>query len=629
MTCARLRHRWAMVWLVLFLAVASANSAGNSLPVVVPNDNRTPAGQLHNGVLNVRLELREARWYPEKESGCYRDVYAFAEQGAAPQGSGPLLRVPQGTQIHASIHNTLPLAAKIYGLHQHPGDANEALLLQPRETRELQFVAGEPGMYLYWATTSDQPFAQRNSDEALLSGAFVVDAPGAKLDDRVFVINVWKTGAPGAGLVELPSINGKSFPYTERLTYKQGETIHWRVLNTSWSDHAMHLHGFFFEIQGEGDGERYTTYAPELRPHAVTQHIDIGHAFEMTWTPDRPGNWLFHCHMVAHMSAANAPKDSEAGAPMEAARHDENGTMTGMSGLVLRVTVTPDNTAPRAAVAPAVATHKVQLVISDNPDKVPLYDVVVNDPRLPKASGDKTPSLVGPPIVLTRGEPAEIEVKNMTNGPTVIHWHGVEVESYYDGVPGWTGSGTQLSPSVPAGTSFVAHMTPPRSGTFVYHTHWHDLTQLLNGVYGALIVLEPGQKYDPEHDRAIVFGEGKYAPFGYLLLINGHPQPDPVQLTAGVTYHLRLINITDDSSDLHVRLSNGSGTVQWKVVGKDGAALPPAQLRMSDANMGITVGEVYDVEYRTDTPGLVNLDVWEPSYPSRATLPLDFVLRNN
>jgi FtsP/CotA-like multicopper oxidase with cupredoxin domain len=630
MRCARFCGRRSMVSLILFLIVASAKSAGNPtplpLPLVVPNDNRTPAGQLHNGVLNLRLELRDARWYPEKDGGCYREVYAFAEEGAAPQSSGPLIRVLQGTQVHATIRNILAVPAKVYGLHQHPGDPNQPLPLEPGQTRELQFVAGEPGTYLYWATTSDKPLDQRGPQEALLSGAFIVDAPGTTPADRVFVIAIWQTGTPGSpGHAELPSINGKSFPYTERVTYRQGETIHWRVLNASWSDHAMHLHGFFFELQGEGDGEHYNTYAPELRPLGVTQHIDPGHAFEIAWTPDRAGNWLFHCHMVVHMSGENAPKDSEAASPMESPDHEQHGTMTGMSGLVLGVTVTPNSAvAPRPAAAPSVAPHKVQLVISDNPNKVPLYDVAVNDPRFPQSATSNTPSLVGPPIVLTRGEPAEIEVKNMTSGPTTIHWHGMELESYYDGVAGWTGSGTQLSPPVPAGTSFLARMTPPRSGTFVYHTHWHDLTQILNGVYGPLIVLEPGQKYDPEHDRTIVFGEGKYAPFGYLLLINGHPQPDPVSLQVGATYHLRLINITDNSSDLWVRLSDSKGTVQWKVVGKDGAAMPPAQLKMSGADMGITVGEVYDVEYRADTPGLANLDVWETSYPSRASLPLSF-----
>lgn len=619
--------RWGVAWFVLLLFVALAKSANNSLPVVVPNDNRTPAGQLHDGLLNLRLELRQARWYPEKEGGCYRDVYAFAEQGAAPQSSGPLIRVPQGTQIHATVRNTLSLTTKIYGLHQHPGDPNEALLLAPGETRAVQFVAGDSGTYLYWATTSNQPLDQRKPEEALLSGAFIVDAPGAKPDDRVFVITVWRGGDPNTPTRgELPSINGKSFPYTERLTYKQGETIHWRVLNASWSDHAMHLHGFFFEVQGEGDGEHYQSYATDLRPRAVTQHIDPGHVFELTWSPDRPGNWLFHCHMVAHMSSEAAPKDSEAAAPMDSYGHEHNGPMTGMSGLVLGITVTPDNAAPPPAAASSIAVHKVQLIISDNPSKVPLYDVAVNDPRFPQTSKKISPSLVGPPIVLTRGEPAEIEVKNMTGAPTVIHWHGMELESYYDGVAGWTGSGTQITPPVPAGTSFIARMTPPRAGTFVYHTHWHDLTQILNGVYGPLIVLEPGQKYDPEHDRTIVFGEGNYAPFGYLLLVNGHPQPDPVDLQTGAIYRLRLINITDNAADLHVRLTNSSGsTVQWKVVAKDGAALPPAQLNVSEADLGITVGEIYDVEYRADAPGLINLDVWETTYPSRVTLPLNFV----
>src|SRR5215468_1645852 len=35
--------------------------------------------------------------------------------------------------------------AKVYGLHHHPGDPNDAVNLAANETRELQFVAGEPG----------------------------------------------------------------------------------------------------------------------------------------------------------------------------------------------------------------------------------------------------------------------------------------------------------------------------------------------------------------------------------------------------------------------------------------------------------------------------------------------------
>jgi FtsP/CotA-like multicopper oxidase with cupredoxin domain len=611
--------------LVLLRPAAFARPADNpSLPQVVANDNRTPAGQLKDGVLDLRLELRAAVWYPEDESGGHRDVCAFAEEGHAPQSSGPLIRVPLGTTIHATIRNTLPLAAKIFGLHRHPGNANDALKLESGETREVQFLAGEVGTYLYWATTSGRSLDLREEAETMLSGAFVVDAPGAKTNDRIFVIGIWTKNASAGLEGEIASINGKSWPYTERLAYKVGETTHWRVINPTSSDHAMHLHGFYFTVDGQGDGENYESYPPEQRPRAVTEHIDVGHVFEMTWTPERAGNWLFHCHMLAHMSRSDelAPKEAHPAAYSPSSAHDHS---MGMGGLVLGITVLPGAISPPSSAA-TTAARKLQLVISDNPGKIPLYNLEVTDPLKPAAPDKGKPaSLLGPAIVLTRGEAAEIEVKNQSSNPTTIHWHGIELENYYDGVAGWTSSGPQTTPPIAPGTSFIAHMTPPRAGTFIYHTHWHDGVQLLNGLYGPLIVLEPGQKYDPEHDRTFVFGMGKYAPFGFLLLVNGHPQPDPVELHTSTRYRLRLINITDNSADLRVRLMNKGVPVQWRVIAKDGADLPPAQLKSSTADMGITVGETFDVEYQADAAGLADLEIRQPSFPTPVTLPLKFV----
>ena len=151
------------------------------------------------------------------------------------------------------------------------------------------------------------------------------------------------------------------------------------------------------------------------------------------------------------------------------------------------------------------------------------------------------------------------------------------------------------------------------------------MSQLLNGLYGPLIVLEPGQKYDPEHDRTFLFSIGKYAPFGYLLLINGHPQPDPVTLQVGTRYRLRLINITDNVVDMRVRLTSNDAPLQWKVVAKDGAALPQAQLKNSTAEMWLTVGETYDVEYQAASPIVANLEAWEIRFPSLVAIPLKFV----
>jgi FtsP/CotA-like multicopper oxidase with cupredoxin domain len=601
------------------------SSPTSSLPTITANDNRTPAGQLKNGVLELCLELREGVWYPEAESGGHRNVYAFAEEGRPLQSSGPLIRVPQGTEIHASIRNTLPIAAKVYGLHQHPGDPNDAVRVAPGESHDVQFTAGAAGTYIYWAATSDHSLDTRDEGETMLSGAFIVDPPGAKADDRIFVLGLWTKGGIGEG-EEIPSINGKSWPYDERVTYTTGETIHWRVINPTASEHAMHLHGFYFNVDAVGDGERYERYANDQRRTVVTEKIDEGHVFDMTWTPDRAGNWLFHCHMVVHMSPSESLHPPAKEPATYSPDHDHGATM---GGLVIGVTVLPKANREPAPIAPN-ATRKLQLVISENPSKIPLYNLEVKDlaaptPTAPAPGANLPPSLLGPPIVLVRGQTTDIEVKNQTTQPTSIHWHGIELESYYDGVAGWAGTSQRTSPVVAPGGSFIARMTPPRAGTFIYHTHWHDMSQLLNGLYGPLIVLEPGQKYDPEHDRTFLFSIGKYAPFGYLLLINGHPQPDPVTLQVGTRYRLRLINITDNVVDMRVRLTSNDAPLQWKVVAKDGAALPQAQLKNSTAEMWLTVGETYDVEYQAASPIVANLEAWEIRFPSLVAIPLKFV----
>src|SRR5215467_7927426 len=138
---------------LLMLSAIMALADNLALPVVEANDNRTPAGSLNHRVLDLQLELRQGRWFPEEDNGPYRDIYVFAEEGRAAQSPGPLIRVPLGTTIHATIRNKLPSAATVFGLHQHPGNSKESFTLQPGEVREVQFVAGEPGTYLYWATT--------------------------------------------------------------------------------------------------------------------------------------------------------------------------------------------------------------------------------------------------------------------------------------------------------------------------------------------------------------------------------------------------------------------------------------------------------------------------------------------
>jgi len=147
------------------------------------------------------------------------------------------------------------------------------------------------------------------------------------------------------------------------------------------------------------------------------------------------------------------------------------------------------------------------------------------------------------------------------------------------------------------------------AGTFIYHTHWHDETQIRNGLYGPLIVLEPGQKFDPDEDRTFVFSVGIYPPLGFMMLINGQPGPDPLPLHAGKHYRFRLINITDDGSDLRVRFLFKGEPISWRVIAKDGADLPPEQIVVSQADMFLTVGATCDVEVMLDKSGPMGLQI--------------------
>src|SRR5262249_54133797 len=139
------------------------------------------------------------------------------------------------------------------------------------------------------------------------------------------------------------TINGKSWPYTERFTFQVGETVRWRWLNPSVASHPMHLHGFYYHLESTGDAERYKSYNEAERQLVVTRSIDTGRTFDMTWVPERAGRWLFHCHMLIHMSQPEWKKLLESPEPGVAAPAHEHAYPAethdaGMGGLVLGIT---------------------------------------------------------------------------------------------------------------------------------------------------------------------------------------------------------------------------------------------------------------------------------------------------
>jgi FtsP/CotA-like multicopper oxidase with cupredoxin domain len=172
---------------------------------------------------------------------------------------------------------------------------------------------------------------------------------------------------------------------------------------------------------------------------------------------------------------------------------------------------------------------------------------------------------------------------------------------------------------VPQGTRIHLHVRndlPLAARIYGLHRHPGDPE---DGVYGALIVLEPGQTYDPEHDKTFVIGTGQYAPFPEMLLVNGVPEPEPMELQSGTRYRLRFINITTNESDLRVDLESKEVPEEWTVIAKDGANLPGAQRKPSRAAMGVTVGSTCDVEYQSE------LHIFARGFEGLIMQPLDFV----
>src|SRR5579864_4224416 len=111
MRCAR-----SFLFSLASALLASAAFGGQNVPVAAINDNRAPAGVLRDSVLTLHLEIRPAVWYPEKDGGPHLTVGAFAEEGHAPQIPGPLIRVPEGTEIFATVRNLLDHTIYIHGL---------------------------------------------------------------------------------------------------------------------------------------------------------------------------------------------------------------------------------------------------------------------------------------------------------------------------------------------------------------------------------------------------------------------------------------------------------------------------------------------------------------------------------
>jgi FtsP/CotA-like multicopper oxidase with cupredoxin domain len=563
------------------------------------NDNRRAAGVLRRDTLSLRLVVRMASWRPESDSGAVVLVGAFAEENQPPQIPAPLIRVREGTVIAATVRNGLTDSTiRIIGLSTRPAVVHDTIVLKPGESRDVRFLAGAPGTYLYRAILGDCKKGEREQ----AGGAFVVDPRGGSPADRVFVINIWGDPIDSTSYGNALAINGRSWPWTEQIDAVVGDTLRWRVVNASGRPHPMHLHGAYYRIDTKSDPFADTVYAPDARRLVVTEEMLPGQSMSMVWTPVRQGRWLFHCHIAFHV----IPTDARL-TPAKHGSHDETSTnpVEHMAGLVLGINAR----LPRGARDPDRGAPRIMdLFVQQGPKRGlaerSLGFVLQQGTVAPAPDSVLIP---GSLLVLTRDEPTDIRVHNRLKEPVSIHWHGLELESYSDGVTGWSGNAERPAPAIAPGETFLAHLSMPRAGTFIYHTHVRDLAQLTAGLYGPIVVLEPGQRFDPRTDHVHMVGWDADSTRVHLLVNGDSVSSPPIHITLGETHRFRFINLgAADRAFFCIR--RDTTLAEWRPVAKDGADLPRAQRVVGKAQLLIDVGETYDFEFTPDRRGEYVLD---------------------
>jgi FtsP/CotA-like multicopper oxidase with cupredoxin domain len=273
-----------------------------------------------------------------------------------------------------------------------------------------------------------------------------------------------------------------------------------------------------------------------------------------------------------------------------------------MQGLVMGVHVRPKTGS--VAQSEPIMRRRLRLVAradSSGAQGEPAYSFVLQDPasRAPALSA----TAYGPTIVLRRGEPVSITVVNELPEATAVHWHGIELDSYYDGVADFAGQTGRIARAIVPRDSFEVRFTPPRAGTFIYHTHMDELRQQRAGLAGALLVLEPGVTFDPATDLVMLISTPRARADRTKVLLNGTTTPARLELRAGTRYRLRLINIHTYRASIRVELRQGGELLRWRALAKDAADLPPERAALRSSAQQLGNGETYDFEF---TPASAN-----------------------
>jgi FtsP/CotA-like multicopper oxidase with cupredoxin domain len=210
----------------------------------------------------------------------------------------------------------------------------------------------------------------------------------------------------------------------------------------------------------------------------------------------------------------------------------------------------------------------------------------------------------GPTIEVVEGDLVRIFVTNKLPEQTSVHWHGQRLPNGMDGVTGIT------QPGIPSGKTFVYEFVAKRPGTFMYHPHADEMTQMAMGMMG-FWVTHPKEFGTHAVDRDFVFLLSAYdvAPGTYTPQVNTtlnfnlwtfnsrvFPGIDPLPVRQGDRVRVRIGNLTMTNHPIHL---HGH---EFEVTGTDGG-WTPAGSRWPEVATDIAVGQMRAIEFIATEPG--------------------------
>jgi FtsP/CotA-like multicopper oxidase with cupredoxin domain len=214
-------------------------------------------------------------------------------------------------------------------------------------------------------------------------------------------------------------------------------------------------------------------------------------------------------------------------------------------------------------------------------------------------------STPGPTIEAVEGDRLRIYVTNRLPEPTTVHWHGVILPNGMDGV-----SGLNQKP-IGLGETYMYEFTVSRPGTFMYHSHFDEMTQIALGMTGMFIV-HPRRAQGPKVDRDFVLmthewkldvGASRVDPNEMndfnLLTFNSKafPGTQPLLVGLGERVRIRLGNLNPmDHHPVHIH------GVSFEVTETDGGRVPESA-RRPDTTVLVPVGSVRVIEFTPTEPG--------------------------